>query len=381
MAHSPLEAQPHAAGSLSPVLGDAQLARAASRAELDAWEELDRFQGPGERRATLLALLMTPGSRSELEAWREACAEVGRAGRALELVASLSAPARPAALERVLHDSRRAPAAERLELLRTSRTLMCADGKVGPLDRLRWLYARQCLAEQEPGIGGRPSGLAAWAEEPVADADRAGAHALPEALKQPTGRLTSYLARMVPMADPQSKVGSLGVAWHRAVMSGLWGDELPPCRLPDSDQLVQALTEVQELSWMQRPLLARLWVEAAFALMQRRQSGRTDPGPLATPSGAAWTSTAPARLDSAPVSLPMPDGGASAPESDPAPAAGADSVPEQGRATATASAAEPAWPPHWPDLDALCALRLACRMIDTPLPPPLARAFVEHPQG
>jgi hypothetical protein len=29
----------------------------------------------------------------------------------------------------------------------------------------------------------------------------------------------------------------------------------------------------------------------------------------------------------------------------------------------------------------LHALRLACRMIDAPLPPELARTFVEHPQA
>jgi hypothetical protein len=333
MVQASLEADPHAAahpGALPPVLGEPGLARPPSSEDIEAWGRLDRLQGPGERRAVLLALALTPGSPHEQQAWVDECQGVTQAGLAHELVKRLSPLARPAALERVLQDCHNAPKAERVELLRSARRLMCADGRVGPLDRLRWLYMRQCLGSSEPGVGG-PQMRALRVDmnddgsqgDPAA-ADRVGAHALPEALKLPASRLTSYLARMVPLTDAQSKVGSLGVAWHRAVLTQLWGDGISPCRLPDSDQLVLALAQVQEMSWMQRPLLTRTWVDMAFALARHRPAVR----PAAPEAGAA----------------PDP------------------------------------LPPGLPEVEALQALRLACRMIDTPLPPELARVFIEHPK-
>jgi hypothetical protein len=345
MATATLEADRNAAapGAMSPVLGEPELARPASPAELAAWATLDRMQGPGERRAVLLALLLTPDSAREQQAWSEECRDVMQAGQALDLVCQLSPAARPSAFECVLHDSQRAPQAERVELLRSARRLMCADGRVGPLDRLRWIYLRQCLAKGEPGIGNEsvpastPGDLESrWVAE---RGDRAGAHALPETARLGTSRLTAYLARMVPVVDPQSKVGSLGVAWHRTVMRELWGDDVPACRPPDGDQLVHALAEVQALSWMQRPILTRIWSAAAFALARRRPQVQPRPGAAAAPGSADGSDP------------PSPD-------------------------QAAASRAEALRP----EPIGLHALRLTCRLIDAPLPPDLARSFVEHPQ-
>jgi hypothetical protein len=81
--------------------------------------------------------------------------------------------------------------------------------------------------------------------------------------------------------------------------------------LPDGDQLVQAIVDVRTLSWMQRPVLVRTWVDSAIAVARRHRSG-SDPR----------------------VELPY-------------------------------EAAE--------------ALRLASRLLDTPLPPALARCFIECP--
>jgi hypothetical protein len=328
--------------AMSPVLGEPSLALAASDAELQAWAQLDRLQGPGERRAVMLALLLTPDSQREEQAWAEECQGVMLADTALSLVRNLSVQAQPAAFERVLNDSKRAPQSERVALLRAARRLMCADGRVGPLDRLRWLYMRQCLADGEPGIGAETSPATApadlesrWAAE---RSDRPGSNALPEIARLATARLTAYLARMVPVVDPQSKVGALGVSWHRSVLRELWGDDVPACRPPDSDQLVHALVEVQALSWMQRPILARTWTAYAFALARRRSGN-----PMATSATTAATGD------------------------------GSD---------APAPQATPAAPlPGLPDMTGLHALRLACRMIDAPLPPELARMFVEHPQA
>jgi hypothetical protein len=284
----------------------------------------------------------------------------------------------------VLHDSRRAPQAERVELLRSARRLMSADGRVGPLDRLRWLYMRQCLAAAgEPGVGDAATrdGDSLWddlAQRGAGRSQRPGAHTLPDHLKLPTSRLTSYLARMVPLADPQSKVGTLGVAWHRAVMTELWGDDVPACRLPDGDQLAQALAQVQELSWMQRPQLARTWVEAAFVLARRRAGNRPAASPAFNPT-AAVTPTQPMPLDDPSDSEPQPPTATDDPAGF---AQQAGTAPETMPASlATASTSAPVHPSGLPEVDALHALRLACRMIDTPLPPELARVFVEHPQA
>ncbi|MFM2068138.1 MAG: hypothetical protein RLZZ584_3047 [Pseudomonadota bacterium] len=402
-----------APGHLTPVLGEPALARPASRDELDAWARLDRLQGPGERRAVLLALLLTEGSLAEQQAWVSECRDVPQAALAQALVGQLGDMARPAALERVLHDCQRAPQGERVELLRSARRLMCADGRVGPLDRLRWLYMRQCLAAGEPGVGtaaaSSSGGDSQWddlAQRAAGQPHRPGAHSLPDHLKLPASRLTSYLARLVPQADPQSKVGTLGVAWHRAVMTELWGDDVPACRLPDGDQLAQALAQVQELSWMQRPQLARTWVEAAFVLARRRAGQRsaslppagqafdvvpTQPmplGPAGEAGGGAADGPVPASTGE-PLAASTDFAGlaGAAPETMPASLASLRATQLPGAAvaahgataaTATPSTSTPA-AAGLPDTEALHTLRLACRMIDTPLPPELARVFIEHP--
>ncbi|MEY4748988.1 MAG: hypothetical protein RIQ60_1202 [Pseudomonadota bacterium] len=385
MVQASLEADPHAAaGALPPVLGEPGLARPASSDEVQAWQRLDLLQGPGERRAALLALVITPGSVREQQAWADECKDVPKAALAQELIQCLSLLARPAALERVLHDCRNAPREERVELLRSTRRVMSADGLVGPLDRLRWLYMRQCLSAGEPGVGaaaprGAPAALDASEPGPP-QTTRADTHALPESLKQPTSRLTSYLARMVPQADAQSKVGTLGVAWHRAVLTQLWGDDVPPCQLPDGDQLVLALAEVQELSWMQRPLLARTWTDAAFALARRRPAQRPAP-PVYSPT----SQTLPMQLgDNEPMGDAAASSRAAADRPVPPATGAAGGAPQSASGSASASPctsapASEALPAGLPEADALYALRLACRMIDTPLPPELARVFVEHP--
>jgi hypothetical protein len=39
---------------------------------------------------------------------------------------------------------------------------------------------------------------------------------------------------------------------------------IAPCRAPDGDGLAHALQTLQTLTWMQRPLLVRGWVDAAL---------------------------------------------------------------------------------------------------------------------
>lgn len=270
----------------------------------DLLQQLDRLRSPGVRDATVLALLLTPHSARERQAWTEETRGVTGAATALNLVQQLPVEAAPAVLERTLLEGASADLLERIELLRRVRRLMCADGKVRPIDRLRWLLIRHVLARpygQDTntvrGSSGGNSDLAVLAPP----------------MRLAVAHLTAFLARIVPMADPVSKVGAIGVAWYRAALRPWWGDDTPPCELPDGDQLVQAIVEVRTLSWMQRPVLVRTWVDSAIAVARRHRNG-SDP-----------------RVD-----LP-------------------------------AEAAE--------------ALRLVSRLLDTPLPPALARYFVEFPES
>jgi hypothetical protein len=267
--------------------------------ELTAWARLRRMRGPGEQRALLLALLLTPGSARELQAFGEECHGVVTADGNRKLVDSLPAAARLSALEAVLAQCAELPLAERQALLMAVRRVMCADGRVRPLDRLSLLLVRHRLHGPAPlhRGGTRDSN------------ELAG---LPLAQRLAIAELSAYLARLVPAADPYAVVGTAGAAWHRAVVLAIWGQapNPPACQVPASDALVQVLRTVQELGWMRRPMLARTWVDAALAV------------------------------------------------------------------TAQASSAEPG---RALSLDGAEALRLACGLLDTPMPPELARCFSELP--
>lgn len=70
------------------------------------------------------------------------------------------------------------------------------------------------------------------------------------------------------MAAGDGGIGAAGQAWHAAAL-GPWAAALAPhggaaaqCRVPDGEQLRRALRGVQGLSWMQRPVLLRAWIDA-----------------------------------------------------------------------------------------------------------------------
>lgn len=259
-----------------------------------AWLELARMRGTGERRAALLGLLLTPDSARERQAWREELDGLVTAPQVLALLQALPDAARLPVLERLLDLAGEDPLAERQALLVSARRVMCADGRVRPVDRLVWLLLRHRCRSAEPLHRG---GLREAN-------DLAG---LPLAMRQAVARFTAYLARLVPQPARGVRVDAAGAAWYLAVVQSLWGQapDLPPCQPPDVDGLGRALHTLGALTWMRRPLLARRWVEAA----------------------------------------------------------------------------EPAWADLDPAdrLAAAEALRLACGLLDTPLPPALARQFVEPP--
>lgn len=217
----------------------------------DTWARLLRLRGPGERAALLLALLLTPGSRPEQRAWAHETRGLHRAADVLAVAEALPPAARLPALEWLLRWGAAASLPERQSNLAAVRRLMCADGRVRPLDRLLLLLVRHQLQQDTPPQLGR---VRVHPDLP----------ALPLALRQAIATVSAYLARLVPQPDDSARVGVEGARWYAAVMAECWGitSPAPDCHVPDGAELVQALQALQGLGWMHRPLLARAWTEA-----------------------------------------------------------------------------------------------------------------------
>lgn len=237
---------------------------------LQAWSRLRRMHGPGEQRVVLLALLITPGSGRERLAWEEETRDVLTAAHGLRQVERLPASARLPVLEAVLATCANLPLAQRRGLIQAARRLMCADGRVGALDRLVLLLVRHRLK----GLSAVHRGGAR---------DSAGLSGLPLGLRQAIATLSAYLARLVPASDSVAVVGAAGAAWHRAVVESIWGNapHPPACNVPDADGLVRSLQLLQELGWMRRPMLARVWMDALASLqLPDAGTGKLGPPPL-----------------------------------------------------------------------------------------------------
>lgn len=233
------------------------------------WDRLNRRQSLPERQCVTLALLLTPGSAPERRAWEAESAGIDRRDEVRTLVMQLPPAARLPALEVLLDALSGAPLADRQALLQAARRVMAADGRISAMDRLVWLVIRHRLeGRSTPRHGGLRE-----------DNDLA---LLPLALRQAIAQLTGYLARLVPApaghdADtPDALVSLAGAAWHDRVIGEVWGPaaaSAPACHVPDVDSLGRALRSLGALGWMHRPVLARLWVEAA----------RTRPGLITRP--------------------------------------------------------------------------------------------------
>jgi Zn-dependent protease with chaperone function len=209
--------------------------------EREAIDRLSRINGPGELRATILALLLTPGSQRERRAWRDETRGLSTADALRGEVKKLGPRVRLPWLEALLARVSRAPLLDRQTLMESARRIMAADGQVRPIDRLHLLLLRQRLGE---AAGVKAS----------TDAHNDMAQLSLHLLRQ-IARLTAFLARLVPEGED----------WYASVMQPwLKGDALPPCEAPDADALVHALQEVQALPWMLKPVLVRAWLDAAL---------------------------------------------------------------------------------------------------------------------
>jgi hypothetical protein len=227
----------------------------AREAESEALQRLGRVHGPQERKAVLLALIITPRSHREKTAWREETATLNGAEDLREAARALTRLSRLPVWEAMLRETAAAPLEERRELLAAARRVMSADGHVRPLDRLHWLAMRHLLGQSadKPSMS-RPG---------PSDADLGN---LAEPLRREVATYSAFLARMVPAGDEVSLVSAVGADWHRRIVAALWpAGAGPACKVPDTDALVVALRTVQQVSWMLRPQLVRLWVGEAVA--------------------------------------------------------------------------------------------------------------------
>ena len=217
--------------------------------ERDAADRLSRIHGAGELHAVLLALLMAPGSKRALRAWQAETVATPAADALRRHAASLSGAARLPWFELLLSRMATQPLAARQELLQATRRVMGARGVARPIDRLHWLTMRRGLGEI--------STLAARPESP----DEAPEWLESDALCIAT--YTAFLSRMVPGPTVDSPDGR---AWYDIVMATwLPFAEIPACQPPKAEAMVEALTRMQTLSWMQRPVIVRSWVTIAIS--------------------------------------------------------------------------------------------------------------------
>jgi Zn-dependent protease with chaperone function len=216
-------------------------AAVTSDEEREAIDRLSRLNGPGELRATILALLLTPGSQRERRAWQDETRGLSTAQALRSEVKKLGPAVRLPWLENLLARVARAPLLDRQTLMESARRVMAADGQVRPIDRLHLLLMRQRLGE-------------AQTVKHSTDAHNDMAQLSLHTLRQ-IAALTAFLARLLPDGD----------AWYASVMHPWLKDAaLPPCEAPDADHLVHALQDVQALPWMLKPVLVRAWLDAAL---------------------------------------------------------------------------------------------------------------------
>lgn len=211
----------------------------------DAIDTLSRSRGPGELHAAILALLL-PDSQRASRAFELETQGNARAPAMREAVAALPPAARLPWLERLVDTMSLHSNADRQALLESTRRLMGARGGTQPIDRLHWLAMRQRLGSRPTfGAGTADADLTKFLDAAVLSAATFAAH----------------LARIVPSEDETE-----GRAWFDAATAP-WKVRflIGAMPSPDGDALVEALQGVQSLGWMQRPVLARHWVDAAVA--------------------------------------------------------------------------------------------------------------------
>ncbi|HEY3635208.1 MAG TPA: hypothetical protein VGK95_09170 [Caldimonas sp.] len=230
-------------------MADADAQSSAADPERDAADRLAYVHGAGELRATLLALLLPAGSKRALRAWHAEITATPATEALREHAVNLAGAARLPWFELLLARMALQPLAARQDLMQTTRRVMGARGVARPIDRLHWLAMRRALGDSTP-LAARPDPHAEgveWLESDVLN----------------VAAVTAFLARMVPGANADAPEGR---AWYDAVMGSMPGFAvIPPWQPPKAESMVEALTRLQTLSWMQRPVVVRSWLATAIA--------------------------------------------------------------------------------------------------------------------
>jgi len=220
---------------------------AAAHPEGDASDRFSRLHGPAELHAALLALLL-PSSKRAAHAWEVETAGIASAEGLLGHATRLSGAARLPWVELLLSRMALQPLGVRQELLQATRRIMGARGWVRPIDRLHWLAMRRGLGEVStlPIRAEAHTEVAEWLETDVLS----------------LATYTAYLSRMVP--DERAD-GVAGARWYAIVMTA-WQPfaDAPDCQPPTGEQMAEALSRLQTLSLMQRPVVVRSWVTTAL---------------------------------------------------------------------------------------------------------------------
>jgi hypothetical protein len=222
----------------------------------DAADRLSRLHGALELKSALLALILPPSSQRAARAFEIETEGARQAPSILVHVRHLPPAARLPWLEELLARMALQPVAIRQDLLQSTRRVMGARGVARPIDRLHWLVMRR-------GLG----------EKPTVSARAAATGDVSEWLDTDLLAIASYsafLSRMVPVERAEDDDAKPALAWYELVMEP-WrgGVDLPACDPPGGEGMVKALTTLQTLSAMQRPVLPRGWVAAALKVQRR----------------------------------------------------------------------------------------------------------------
>jgi Zn-dependent protease with chaperone function len=224
-------------------------------ADREALSRLLGFVGPTERRLIVLALMMDRCNAQERRLWKEMAAGMSHADMILECVAHLLPTRRLPEFERLTTSIAQEPIEQRRAMVEGARALLKVDGRVSPQERLWWLALRHRMASPHarPTMMRPISGQGQRLDELEIDQ------------RSHVGAMTAYLARFVPLQASDDGQNPTGQAWYKAVMQRCGtAVSTPMAKSPDADELVHALSGIQELSWVVRPILLRAWVEEAI---------------------------------------------------------------------------------------------------------------------
>jgi Zn-dependent protease with chaperone function len=224
------------------------------QADREARQRIQLRRGPTEMRLTVLALMMSPDNRREHKLWHNLAEDVYQPEAILADVAQLLPTSRLPEFERLVDLVATQPLIHKRMMVEAARDLMRADGRVSPRERLWWLVLRHRLNDKGGQALMRPI---TGQGQTLMDIN------LLE--KAYVSTLTGYVARFVPEPSSPGQLTETGQMWWRAVMSRCDDpDQLNLDKAPDTDALMHALSGVQELSWMVRPLLLSAWAEEAL---------------------------------------------------------------------------------------------------------------------